>query len=384
MPNSDGSAVDATSAKSRPQQPPPGLITKFENVAKLTLYRCKELQRISGGSRAGGPLGIVRGGFISVRPHSHFASQAVNRASCIHTGRTPIVCLLPTMRCPTCLLYRQRKYWRPSQWHGDDPVTDVYKQCKGCDGILPMREWWELPAAAAPPPVASSRSNTTPSSSSHQHDEATFANVPSNARILVLSCRKLDQTLFGAFVEQWMTLSYKDRKLFSYSGAVRSLPGDPTHYHCPDTGHGYFDPGNYIYSLVLDIMCPSLMATVDWNMCTNGDICESIMGCGYEWRAKHGHVHEASCTGVMGRGSQQMSHILNCFAWYTYHLYCDVGFEHVEAWVTWIINIVLWKRNEVPCGKCTVSAELGDTITVGVPRDKCYGGLISGCVPNVD
>ena len=40
-------AVHATTAKSKPQQPPPGLNTQFAAIAKFTNARCKELQRMT-------------------------------------------------------------------------------------------------------------------------------------------------------------------------------------------------------------------------------------------------------------------------------------------------------------------------------------------------
>ena len=43
MPNADGSVVH----KSKPQQPPPGLTTKWPHMAKFTNARCKELQRMT-------------------------------------------------------------------------------------------------------------------------------------------------------------------------------------------------------------------------------------------------------------------------------------------------------------------------------------------------
>ena len=43
MPNPDGSVVH----KSKPQQPPPGLNTKWPHMAKFTNARCKELQRMT-------------------------------------------------------------------------------------------------------------------------------------------------------------------------------------------------------------------------------------------------------------------------------------------------------------------------------------------------
>lgn len=47
MPNADGSPVNATTAKSKPQQPPSGLSTQFDHIAKFTNARCKELQRMT-------------------------------------------------------------------------------------------------------------------------------------------------------------------------------------------------------------------------------------------------------------------------------------------------------------------------------------------------
>ena len=47
MPNADGSPVHTSTAKSKPQQPPPGLNTQFPAIAKFTNARCKELQRMT-------------------------------------------------------------------------------------------------------------------------------------------------------------------------------------------------------------------------------------------------------------------------------------------------------------------------------------------------
>ena len=134
-----------------------------------------------------------------------------------------------------------------------------------------MHDWWEHPAAA---PAKAATHRASPRAMPEN------ATVPDEATWLAKSCTIFDTEVFGTFVEEWMSMPYRERKMLSYSGAVLSRPDAPTHYHCPQTARGCFDPGNWIYSLVLDMMCPSLMPKVTWNLSTEGDICEAIMGCG--------------------------------------------------------------------------------------------------------
>ena len=50
---------------------------------------------------------------------------------------------------------------------------------------------------------------------------------------------------------------------------------------CPETGDHYFDPGNYIYALVFNMLFPQLVDKYDWNQETKGDIFESYLGLAY-------------------------------------------------------------------------------------------------------
>ena len=100
--------------------------------------------------------------------------------------------------------------------------------------------------------------------------------IPDSALKLVEKAVRFNTKAFGDFVYEWMRgLPYHTRKAWSYNGAVKSSLslGDPSHYRCPYTQQNYFDPGNWIYAHALTIMCPSLMAQVNWNPQTKGDIC---------------------------------------------------------------------------------------------------------------
>ena len=69
------------------------------------------------------------------------------------------------MECPSCKVRLPSAFFRPSQWRmwPDEPVTWQFKQCKACDGLMPM-EAWSWYAAQPKPPPKSPRSGQTKSS----------------------------------------------------------------------------------------------------------------------------------------------------------------------------------------------------------------------------
>ena len=68
--------------------------------------------------------------------------------------------------------------------------------------------------------------------------------------------------------------------MLSYNGALLAKPSDPVHYQCPYTQAKYFDPGNAVYGLVVDVVYPE--GCKEWTDETKGDIIESILGLHYE------------------------------------------------------------------------------------------------------
>ena len=205
------------------------------------------------------------------------------------------------MTCSGCKEQLSRKYWRPSQWIHESPIIHWFTQCKVCDGEMPLRPAWHYCSNSN---SSSSNSNFSSSSSSSRTSQPTAAprqpgglrpmpeaadHVPVEALELIELMTGFNTEKCSKFVAAWMDLPYKERKAWSHSGAVQCRNAtDPVHYHCHLDGRTYFDPGNWIYAVSLSLMCPELMACVNWNYETKGDICESIMGCHYE--VEHGLV----------------------------------------------------------------------------------------------
>merc|ERR1719174_570327 len=56
------------------------------------------------------------------------------------------------MECPSCKVLLPSRFFRPSQWRNWNPVTWEFKQCKACDGLMPMEVWSWYAAQPKPPP----------------------------------------------------------------------------------------------------------------------------------------------------------------------------------------------------------------------------------------
>ena len=279
------------------------------------------------------------------------------------------------MQCPTCRLGRARRSWKRSQWVLDTPVTGEYIQCKICSGELPEDGMgWEwvperpMPARAAVP----LRPPRPMPAFGGQH-------IPWRAVELVEAAVRFDTNLFGDFVCVWMMrLTKGERKVWSYDGAVQSSLGDPTHYYCPFTSENYFDPGNWIYDLALTIMCPALMAQVNWNAETKGDICESIMGANYIWsviipRFRRDLLEQ--CDARFGRRLEYCSTLIDHFIWHTYHLHRETGDERMLSWVRWIVSIVSWRKDHTDIEDPDVLVHEPNVEVVQGSRDKSKGFL---------
>ena len=190
------------------------------------------------------------------------------------------------MQCPTCKETRYKASWRPSQWGAwsarveDEWGQIMFEQCKHCDAArsrsCPSRS--PSPSATCPRRPAGSL-RRIPRPIPHQED------VPEEASWLVAALTSFSTVAFGDFVREWMHLPYQMRKLCSHSGAILArCDSDPVHYICPREGLRYFDPTNWVYAQALQLLCPELMAEVNWNLVTKGDVCESILGMDFVWR----------------------------------------------------------------------------------------------------
>ena len=301
---------------------------------------------------------------------SHFGSGACYFVS---SGLCNFVSLI--MQCPSCSLMRAKRCWRPSQWVKCTPVTDLYKQCKVCDGEIPNDQGWEE-SRPIPAQVPLSR---------EARPMPVFTDVmPDHALWLVEKAANLNTNEFGDFVDRWMELPEQTRRVWSYNGAVTSRLGDPLCYHCPYAWANYFDPSNWVYTQTMNIMCPSLMARVNWNMKTKCNLCESIMGAHYNWSVLMPRFRpelQASCDSRFGYRLKCCSSLIDCFAWHTYHLQQEVRDEQLVEWITWIISMVSWRKSEFLPGTHVV-LEQKDNEVLG-PRDKSMGCLDLG-IPDMN
>ena len=163
----------------------------------------------------------------------------------------------------------------------------------------------------------------------------------------------------------------------SYDGAVKCRAGDPTHYKCLYTEQTYFDAMNIVYKWALSIMCPTLMAAVDWNKQTWGDICESIMGAHYEWSVIVQRLPPKDRPIVSSNFAhylEQCSAIIDTCSWLTSCLYRRLDDDlQMIAWVNYIIDIVCWMKHD-RYERVVIVHEPQDE-TSG-PRDKSNGSLV--------
>ena len=178
------------------------------------------------------------------------------------------------MECPSCKVRLPSAFFRPSQWRmwPDEPVTWQFKQCKACDGLMPMEAWSWYAAQPKPAP------KPPPNPAWIQLIKEDFA-----FRELVNWVGKCNSRKMCSLINDWMRMERETRKFLSHFGAVEKTdPKHPCHYHCELSGKEYFDPGNWCYSLVFDIITgQSLNKDINWNQETKGDIIEGLLG--YHW-----------------------------------------------------------------------------------------------------
>ena len=287
------------------------------------------------------------------------------------------------MTCPGCKEHQTKKYWRPSQWKHESPVTHWYTQCKVCDGEMPQRpasnssstsSW----TAAAPPQpdggISAAAYVLPPSPEVADH-------VPVEALELIELMTGFDTERASRFVGAWMELPYKVRKAWSHSGAVRCRDAtDPVHYHCPIDGATYFDPGNWLYACTLSLMCPELMPHVNWNCETKGDICEAIMGLQYD--TDHGLVPGATGDSPefphLQKDSGITSAIVDAYAWYVWRLCVKVGADKMLVWIEWTVDMVRYREHQARADASSMAELRLDTLAeYHGPKEK-IGHLTSG------
>ena len=243
------------------------------------------------------------------------------------------------MTCPGCTEQQPKKYWRPSQWNKETPVTRWYTQCKVCDGEMPQR----------PASNSSSTSSWTAAAYVLPPSPEVADHVPPEALELIELMTGFDTERASRSVRAWMELPYKVRKAWSHSGAVRCRDAtDPVHYHCPIDGATYFDPGNWLYACTLSLMCPELMPHVNWNCETKGDICEAIMGLHYD--IEHGLVTRATGESPefphLQKYSGITSAIVDAYAWCVWRLCVKFGPNDMLVWIGCSLDMVCDREHQ--------------------------------------
>ena len=280
------------------------------------------------------------------------------------------------MQCPTCNEERTRVYWRQSQWIHEKPVIHWFRQCKVCDLELP-------------PPWSHYGSNSSSSRPTSPRTSQPAAPPADVAELVPIEAMELIELMVGfqtekasKFVAAWMDLPHKVRKAWSHSGAVQCRNATaPVHYHCHLNGRTYFDPGNWIYAVSLSLLCPELMAYVNWNYETKGDICESIMGCQYE--VEHGLVTGATGESLefphLQKYSGITSAIVDAYAWYVWRLCGKVGADEMLVWIDWTIDMVCYREHQARADSSSLAElRLGTLAQYHGPKDKRLGHLTSG------
>ena len=161
-----------------------------------------------------------------------------------------------TMICPVCNQWRVKRDWKPSQWGSKKAVTDNFNCCKVCskDGIWSTAEQVEF-----------------------NH------NMCVQAAVFVTSSKNDLRGIMATFIETWMEqLSKYARKELSYYGGIRRrTQADETILVCSSRAHAdedVFDPGNFTYDFAFQLLWPELKTQYGWNAETVGDIWESILG----------------------------------------------------------------------------------------------------------
>ena len=271
------------------------------------------------------------------------------------------------MTCPGCTEQQPKKYWRPSQWNKKTPVTRWYTQCKVCGNEMPQRpasnssstSSWTAAAPPQPDGGSSAAAYVLPPS------PEVADHVPVQALELIELMTGFDTERASRSVRAWMELPYKVRKAWSHSGAVRCRDAtDPVHYHCPIDGRTYFDPGNWLYAVTFSLICLELMAHVDWNYETKGDICESIMGCQDE--VEHGLVTGATGESLefphLQKYSGITSAIVDAYAWYVWRLCVKFGPNDMLVWIGWTIDMVRDREHQARADSSSMAELRLDTL----------------------
>ena len=149
--------------------------------------------------------------------------------------------------------------WTPDTW-----LVNWHDRCKVCSGGV---ETDRNSRADLPPQPAES--------------QAVRQDADKQLCVFVWLLHNFEYARFTTFIQRWMELPRLVRKDLSYDGAIqcRGKSGERSDYVCSQLKLRYFDPGNYIYASVLDLLCPSLCSW--YNQETKGDILESLLGYHY-------------------------------------------------------------------------------------------------------
>ncbi|MDA8583793.1 hypothetical protein N9L68_06150 [bacterium] len=195
--------------------------------------------------------------------------------------------LTTRMDCPKCGIWKPRKAWTDSQ-NAHERTTRansrgqvMFDGCRDCYAKAsrirtPTPERWKLrDASGAVGLQLSDRVDTVRPEGSLEADIGVLAGLLQTT---------WDQRI-EEFVDRWMELPERSRKMWSTLGALFSRgESDPV----SDIPTGTFDPGNWCYKKVMSMLCPRLVGGLDrthmaspeatWGGATQGGICEAIMG----------------------------------------------------------------------------------------------------------
>ena len=193
--------------------------------------------------------------------------------------------------------------------------------------------------------------------------------VPAEARWLVAALTCFSTVAFGDFVREWMHLPYQMRKLCSHSGAIPAqTDSDPVHYICPREGLRYFDPTNWVYAQALQLLCPELMAEVNWNLVTKGDICESILGMDFVWTPCSAFHPEIGIS--FGSHLADVASLVDAFVYVVYRLLRKVDDQYGQELLSWSASVARWRVDKAPVQFVAVDREVNLQIFDVWPRIK--------------
>ena len=152
--------------------------------------------------------------------------------------------------CTNCGLARPRSAWSNLQWgQWSGGCMDAIGWCRVCRRHRNAEDVFGWTPTLTPRP-----SDEAPPRCTVPHRRQ----IPGETmRILGRSLCELRSSNIKAFISLWMhRVPHCRRKMLSFNGALLAKPGDPVHYQCPYTQAKYFDPGNAVYGLVVDVVYP--------------------------------------------------------------------------------------------------------------------------------